>query len=102
MPDGSRPSDRQMQLETEHLRLSELLDRLQEVIGELERAPFLHPDAATRLDKYRQNFTRRQFDRRRLELEIQALHGDLDIDDREPTLHDEMLKRLRKDETGTI
>ena len=25
----------------------------------MERAPFLHADAATRLDKYRQNFKRR-------------------------------------------
>jgi hypothetical protein len=101
MPDGSRPSDRQMQLETEHLRLSELLNRLQEAIGELERAPFLNADAATRLDKYRQNFTRRQFERRQLELAIHELHGDIDIDDRVPTLYDEMLKRLREDETRT-
>ena len=75
MPDGSRSSDRQMQLEAEHLRLSELLNRLQEVIGELERAPFLNADAAARLDKYRQNLTRRQFDRRQLESAIQELHG---------------------------
>ena len=101
MPDGSRPSDRQVWLETEHLRLSELLNRLHEVIGYLERAPFLKVDAATRLDKYRQNFKRLEDERRRLELE-QALHGDLDIDDKAPTLHDEMLKRVRKGETSRI
>ena len=101
MPDGSRPSDRQIWLETEHLRVSELLNRLQEVIGYMERAPSLKADAATRLDKYRQNFKRLQDDRGRLESEIQELHGDLDIDDRAPTLHDEMLMRVQMDETRT-
>jgi hypothetical protein len=102
MSDGSRPGDRQKWLETEHLRVSELLNRLHEVIGYMERAPSLKVDEATRLDKYRQNFQRRQNDLRWLELEIQKLHGDLGIDDRAPTLPDEMLMRLWKDETRTI
>ena len=73
MPDGSLPSDRQVWLVAEHLRLSELLDRLDEVIGDLEAAPFLKVDAATRLDKYRQNYERRQRRARGVELEMQEV-----------------------------
>ena len=97
MPDGSRPSDRQIWLETEHLRVLELLNYLQDVIGYMERAPSLKADEAIRLDKYRQNFKRRQNDLAWLELELHKLQGNPDIDDRAPTLPDEMLMRLWKD-----
>ena len=89
MPDGSLPSDRQVWLVAEHLRLSELLDRLDEVIGDLEAAPFLKVDAATRLDRYRQNYERRQHQREAIELELQGVY-------KAPTLHDEMLEQVRK------
>ena len=77
--------------------MSELLNRLRDVIDDLERAPSLKADAATRLAKYRQTLDRRQRERSRIETELQELNGPLDTDVATPTLPDEMLERARQE-----
>ena len=92
MPNRSSPSDRQIWLKAEHRRLSELLDRLAQVIGDLESAPFLKRDAAARLDKYRENRERQQLARKAVEFEMQRL----DTDARATTPQDELLEQVRE------
>ena len=101
--DRSKPGDRGTGLDAEHLRVSGLIDRLEQAIGELERAEILRPDAAARLVSYRHSRERRAFELRRLEWEMQAHPtseldrpvADLPGDGRPvPTVADEMLKQV--------
>ena len=103
MPEGSRPSDLQ-KLETEHVRTSERITRLTEAINELENARTLRADAAARLVKYRENRERLEYERWKLEWEIQGPRGAPQADrSSSPTLADATLRpgaERRKEATG--
>ena len=73
MADRPSPSDQQIWLKAEHRRLSKLIVDLDEVIGEVESAPFLKRDAAARLGKYRENRERQQHAREAVEAEMQRI-----------------------------
>ena len=96
MPERSRPSDLQ-KLETEHVRTSERITRLTEAISELENARTLRADAAARLVKYRENRERLEYERWKLEWEIQGPRGAPQADETVPTLADATLDRARRD-----
>ena len=96
MPEGSRPSDLE-ELETEHVRISERITRLTEAISELENARTLRADAAARLVKYRENRERLEYERRKLEWEIQGPRGAPQADETVPTLADATLDRARRE-----
>jgi hypothetical protein len=80
MEDESESSGHLRWLEAEHHRVSDILNRLEAIIDDLERAPFLRADAAARLAKYRQSREHHEHQRRRLTLEMQRLRSDLPID----------------------
>ena len=96
MPERSRPSDLE-ELETEHVRISERITRLTEAISELENARTLRADAAARLVKYRENHERLEYERRKLEWEIQGPRGAPQADGVVPTLADATLDRARRE-----
>jgi hypothetical protein len=98
----SRPSDRRTELEAQHRRVSERIERLEEAIGDLDGAATLRPDAAARLASYRHSHERRLFELGRLEWEMRAhpalkpdspVVGAPDDGRPAPTVADEMLKQ---------
>lgn len=102
MQDGSTPSDNLTTLETEHVRVTGLLNTLEVVIGDLEGAPQLRKDEAARLDRYRQNFARLQHEKTTLWLEIELLLSSLATEVRAPViLNDEMLKQVQEEEEAS-
>jgi len=97
MSNESKPSDRLIELEAQHVRVSGRIYRVEEAIGELQAAPILRADAAARLVKYRQHHERLQYERTTLEWEIEASQQALGTDAGARTLPDEMLEQARKE-----
>src|SRR4051812_43263131 len=99
MQDGSTPSDCLTELEAEHLRVSDVLNRVEEAIDLLERAPHLRADAAARLESYRRSVARLHNEKTRLWFKIEQLLSSLDTDVRARVmLNDELLKRVQQEE----
>ena len=84
--EGVEASDRLIALASEHIRLSETIDQLDEVIGGLERSEPLTSDADAMLGKYRQNHQRIGVELDEIERGIRELNRSLDVDVLAPML----------------
>ena len=104
MSNESRPSDRLVALEADHRRVLASLQQLDEVIRVLGGSASLRPDEAARLEMYRHNQQRNQWERGMLESEIEELFRALDGDGevRISALSEEMLKRVREEKRKAV
>lgn len=84
------------QLDAQHRSVSERIRRVEEAVGELERAAILRKDAAARLAIYRRHYERLQHERRTLEREIEASRRAPETDVIARTLTDETLEQARQ------
>jgi hypothetical protein len=99
MQGGCMPGDHLTELAAEHVRVSNVLNRVEGAIELLERAPHLRADAAARLESYRRSVVRLHNEMTRLWFQIEQLRSSLDTEVRAPVmLNDELLKRVQQEE----